>query len=75
MPAEPTQFTTADGSLIGSVDGVNNTFSFQPIPTLYLYAPRPGQAGSLLFRNGLLVDEYGDYAAGQGFYLLTSPLS
>jgi len=46
MANEPVQYTTADGSLVGAVDGHNNQFSFTPAAT-----------ESLLFRNGLLMTQ------------------
>lgn len=76
----PRQATTFDGTLYGAVDGANRTFTFAE-PTLLLYAVRSDATGMLLFRNGLLIDEYADYAAGRdpgtgaGYFSLTDALS
>lgn len=70
----PVQFTTADLSLAGPVSDANSQFSFVPLPEVLIYQERASQRGSLVFRNGLLVAEYQDYAAGNGWYLLTSEL-
>lgn len=66
MITAPGQFTTADNSLIGAINGNNPGFSFIPAPTTLLYST-PGVTGLLLFRNGLLLDELFDYVAGPGF--------
>lgn len=66
---QPTQFTTADGTLAGLVNGTNPAYSFVPNPRVLFY-PVPGVTGTLLFRNGLLVDEYGDYAAGPNYFAM-----
>ncbi len=74
----PVQFTTGDGSLTGAVSGTNTQFAFVPLPKLFLYQVRLDQRGHLLFHNGLLVNEYADYAAGftagTGWFLLTEPV-
>lgn len=66
---QPTQFTTADGTLAGLVNGTNPAYNFVPNPRVLFY-PVPGVSGTLLFRNGLLVDEYGDYGAGPGYFAM-----
>lgn len=71
---QPTQYSTADGSLIGSVNGVNNRFTFVPTPRVLFYG-LPAPAGKLLFRNGLLVDENGDYETGADYFALTLPVA
>lgn len=62
----PGQFTTADNSLTGAINGNNPAFSLIPAPTTLLYSTS-GVTGLLVFRNGLLIDELFDYAAGPGF--------
>lgn len=73
LDTEPRQFSTADGSLSGAVDGLNIAYSCVPNPRTIFYAV-PGVRGSLVFRNGLLVDEYGDYAAGPGRFAMSFPV-
>lgn len=73
MDTEPRQFSTADGSLVGAVDGANIAYSCVPNPRTLFYIV-PGVRGSLLFRNGILVDEYGDYAAGPGRFAMSFPV-
>lgn len=61
----PYQFTTADGTLVGPLDGNNAQFSFQPYPTVYLYPVDAGGA-AVVFRNGVLQStQAGDYAASR----------
>jgi len=69
----PVPYSTNDGSLVGDVDGGNREFEFNPNPTLLLHEVK-NVSGHLLFRNGLLVDEYADYATGLGWFLITTAL-
>lgn len=69
----PTQFTNADNTLIGPVDGSNISFTFRPYPQTLRYDTQ-GARGSLVFRNGLLQREYVDYAAEPGCFVVTYPL-
>lgn len=70
MPDAPVPFSTDDGSLVATDAGV---YRFNPNPTLLLHQVR-NVSGHLLFRNGLLVDEYADYATGPGWFLITTAL-
>lgn len=68
----PTQITSADGSLLGAVDGSNRLYTIGPKQTL-VYTP--AGTGSLLFLNGLLLDEQTDgYRAVAGEFTVTGPL-
>ncbi len=73
MPRAPIPYTTQDGSLIGPVDGANGTFEFNPHPKLLIHNVK-NVSGHLLFRNGLLIDEYADYATGPGWFKVTAKL-
>jgi hypothetical protein len=73
MTKAPEAYSTNDGSLIGTVDGANSQFEFNPHPKLLLHRT-PNVTGHLLFRNGLLIDEYADYATGPGWFLVASAL-
>jgi hypothetical protein len=68
----PYQFTTADGTLLGTVDGKNRNYTFAPFPDTVQYSV-PGATGNLLFRNGVLLDNLTDYSEGPNYFTLLSP--
>ena len=59
--------------MTGAVDGLNPHFAFSPQPATLLYSV-PNAAGSLVFRNGLLIDDE-DYSSGPGYFHLISALA
>jgi len=71
MTPLPIQYTTSDASLIGDVDGANRSYYFVPVPNLLLCSAT-GIRSFLMFWNGLLVDQPGDYVAHNGYFVFNS---
>jgi hypothetical protein len=71
MTPLPIQYTTADASLIGDVDGANRSYYFVPAPELLLCSAT-GIRSFLMFWNGLLVDQPGDYLGFNGYFVFNS---
>lgn len=71
MTPLPIQYTTADASLIGDVDGVNRNYYFVPAPDTVLCSST-GIRSFLMFWNGLLVDQPGDYLGFSGYFVFNS---
>lgn len=71
MDFVPAQYASANGTVSGAIDGRNAQFSIIPFPEILLYS-NAGFTSHLLFRNGLLIDEYQDYAAAPGYFALRS---
>jgi hypothetical protein len=71
MTPLPIQYTTADASLIGDVDGANRSYYFVPVPSTVLYSAT-GIRSFLMFWNGLLVDQPGDYLGFNGYFVFNS---
>ncbi len=73
MRLAPIPYSTSDGNLLPLPNGINRQFEFNPHPKLLLHQVK-NVSGHLLFRNGLLIDEYADYATGPGWFRVTAKL-